>query len=810
MKTRPIADAPTWLPGLVFLTLCGLSPAAEVDPERLPPAATVQVDYNRDIKPIFDSSCFRCHGPEKPKSGFRLDNQQTALKGGKVNTNDIVPFRSADSMLVQYVGGLDVDMKMPPVGKGNPLTPDQIGLLRAWIEQGAKWPPDEVSAGRPSSLSITPVVGGIAVSGNKQKFREDWSQTDGFVIGYESFELREPVGKDAEFVATGRALFNQQDYKVSMSLTKPDLGYVRAGYDTFRKYYNNVGGFYQDYPNTPFGLNRDLFVDNGKAWFEVGMTVPELPKISVGYEYLSRSGDESTLHWGYYDNANIILPPGAKAILPASRGIDESTQVIKMSASYEPGGFLLEDNFRGEFYKLKDNSSNIGVAYSVPGTGQSYVSPDAVTAESESYRHFNAVNAFRAEKQVRDWFFVSGGYLYTHLNGDSSFSQVVNDPSISHKSTDISPDISLQRVSNTINLNALLGPWKGVTFSAGVQAEWAQSEGMGDRSVEMVDFGSTTQLASPQKSNLDKSSVQEDFALRYTKIPFTVLYAEANFAQETYDLYQSAFTENTGNYLRDSDSTVNLQDYQVGFAISPWPRVSLDSSYQYRDKRNNYQNVIDTIGNGYPQYIQWLDIVTDQVEAKLTVRLVSWLRMTLKYQLVSTEYRNNVDSTPLTVTANYPGGQILSGDYDANVYSINLTLTPWRRLYLSTLFSYSDSSTVSGVNNRPSPDPSVVPYKGDLYSVLVSANYALNKSTDFNATYSYSRANYQQNNVTGGLPLGIVYDRNAVMIGIKRRFTRNLTGQLHYAFATYHEPSSNGANNYTGNAVFGSFNLSLP
>src|SRR5207302_234797 len=84
------------------------------------------------IQPILEKSCWRCHGPERPKSHFRLDNRESALKGGE-NGLDIIPGNSAKSPLIHFVARLVPDMEMPPPGKGPPLTPDQIGLLRAWI-----------------------------------------------------------------------------------------------------------------------------------------------------------------------------------------------------------------------------------------------------------------------------------------------------------------------------------------------------------------------------------------------------------------------------------------------------------------------------------------------------------------------------------------------------------------------------------------------------------------------------------------------------------------------------------------------------
>ena len=111
--------------------------AAEVDVSKLPAAATKPVDFARDIRPILAKSCHSCHGAEKQKSGYRLDSKTAALKGGEIYAPTIKPGDSAASPLIHLVAGLVPDSKMP--AKGDPLTPDQIGLLRAWIDQGAVW-----------------------------------------------------------------------------------------------------------------------------------------------------------------------------------------------------------------------------------------------------------------------------------------------------------------------------------------------------------------------------------------------------------------------------------------------------------------------------------------------------------------------------------------------------------------------------------------------------------------------------------------------------------------------------------------------
>jgi WD40 repeat protein len=107
-------------------------------PASLPPAAEKEIDFARDIEPILTAKCLKCHGEKKPKSNYRLDGREAAIKGGEIG-GAIVPGKSAESNLIKFVAGLDKDIKMPPP-PADPLTPAEVGILRAWVDQGLKWP----------------------------------------------------------------------------------------------------------------------------------------------------------------------------------------------------------------------------------------------------------------------------------------------------------------------------------------------------------------------------------------------------------------------------------------------------------------------------------------------------------------------------------------------------------------------------------------------------------------------------------------------------------------------------------------------
>jgi hypothetical protein len=125
--------------------------AESVDLTKLPPPATrAGVTFDKDIKPLFEASCVQCHGAQKPKGLLRLDTLQGVLKGGEEG-KVLVPGDSAKSKLVVAVSGLNPKFMMPPKPRegrapaggqqrppAKPLTAEEVGLVRAWIDQGAK------------------------------------------------------------------------------------------------------------------------------------------------------------------------------------------------------------------------------------------------------------------------------------------------------------------------------------------------------------------------------------------------------------------------------------------------------------------------------------------------------------------------------------------------------------------------------------------------------------------------------------------------------------------------------------------------
>lgn len=115
-----------------------LTDEAKIDLSKIPPPLKKQgVTYEKHIRPIIEKSCVKCHGPEKQKGRLRLDSLEWVLKGAR-GEPILVKGNSAKSKIIHMIARLDPDEAMPPEDHGNPLTKEQIGLFRAWIDQGAK------------------------------------------------------------------------------------------------------------------------------------------------------------------------------------------------------------------------------------------------------------------------------------------------------------------------------------------------------------------------------------------------------------------------------------------------------------------------------------------------------------------------------------------------------------------------------------------------------------------------------------------------------------------------------------------------
>lgn len=174
----------------------GADKAKPVDVSKIPLPVARPVDFEKEVYPMLKESCFSCHGAEKQKGKYRCDTKEGAFKDTDYGPT-IVPGKSEQSSLIHMVCGLIDEMLMPPPsdkkGQSEPLTKEQIGILRAWIDQGAKWPDGPIKdITKPVTFAadIQPVFAGACAAchtGAGAKGGFDASTLEGVVAGGKTY-----------------------------------------------------------------------------------------------------------------------------------------------------------------------------------------------------------------------------------------------------------------------------------------------------------------------------------------------------------------------------------------------------------------------------------------------------------------------------------------------------------------------------------------------------------------------------------------------------------------------------------------------
>lgn len=107
----------------------------------VPGLADDRIVFNRDIRPILSENCFQCHGPDERQrqGGVRLDRYESATQPGDSGNYAIHVQEPIESEILRRIVSDNPDRLMPPPETGKLLKPEQIQLLRRWIEQGAEY-----------------------------------------------------------------------------------------------------------------------------------------------------------------------------------------------------------------------------------------------------------------------------------------------------------------------------------------------------------------------------------------------------------------------------------------------------------------------------------------------------------------------------------------------------------------------------------------------------------------------------------------------------------------------------------------------
>jgi hypothetical protein len=623
-----------------------------------------------------------------------------------------------------------------------------------------------------SPNAVVPTLRYSAVSGDKERFREDLWLREDWAGGLEELSFERRLRNDLSLSFDGRAIVPEEDYRFRLKVMRNDTGYFLAEYTEFRKYFDGTGGFYRPFEAPPFELGKDLRLDVGNILLEVGLAQEGIPGIAVRYEHKFREGNKSLLEWGRVVQGGI-----AKNIFPSFKDIDEETDILGLRVEHDVGKVRVGDDFHYE--KHRSDTAGFDEERNLDTGAQKTVTVN------ENYKHDAFYNAFRLESFPAEKFYCSLGYLYSRLRGDAGLR--INTVPFGPGPFDnnwFTRAVQVRHNSHVLNLNGMLGPYRDFVIYGGVKAETANSEG--DTDAVLFQTAPQAGPVSPEAlivSNKDKDALEETLGIRYSGLKYTTIYAEGKWLQDKIDLFERELEDGALDFERLTETDRSGQRYTLGFSTSPVPGTVFSLRYRRSYTKNDYDHIVDS-EPGYSAFITSQDFTKDELSARLTFRPLAWTHATVMYRFLSLDTDSGFDTEP--------PGSVRSGDYEANIYSVRIVVRPAPRFYFRSLFSYQDSKSTAFDNGSPS----IVTYEGDTFSVLAAAGYSVDERTDLAMEYLFSRSGNAQENSSDGLSLGVDNRRHGLRLALSRNISDNAQARFQYGYYRYDDETSGSADDY--------------
>ena len=633
------------------------------------------------------------------------------------------------------------------------------------------WTPAE------ETLNLTLGANVIDLDGKASRFREHNWHSGHSTVGIEDLRWDKHLDGDLQLTLRARGIAEEDDYGFSLRLEQPETFFLEVGAEHYRKYYDDVGGFYDG----SFNLDEDLHLDIGRVWARGGWAVDENTELVLSYEYRYKDGEKSLLEWNRLTT---------KQVYPAFKVIDESAHVLQLDISRQFEQTRVDSNTRFEYYSGENDRSTVIPA----GVEGNTVDKGQTVAEEASYNQLTSSSSF--EHWHEDWLLVTGGYHYLQHRGDAEFAMNTLPGGGRHDKFWFANDLDIDQRAHLLNLGAMLLPREDVQLSLGLEVEDSGTDAYGD--VDLVHGATLTPERTLYYSDVDSTVTGETLELRYRGLPLTTIYAKGAWRQNDVDREEEALTVQTPpavqDLLRDTDEENDRAQFRIGFSTSPKRWLVLNSYLQHSEWRHDYDHQIDeaaagVANTGYSAFISAQDIDTDEAGARLVLKPSSWLRTSLNVRVVDQQIDTFTDAA---------SGSVVSGDYEMRIYSLDTTITPHPAWLISCGVSKRDSRTRSPALDAPDL---VADYEGDVWTASANVQVQLNDKTRITLGYAYWDSENEQDNLDS-LPINVAYTNHVLSAGLRRQVSERTTAAIQYRYTDYRDHQYRGELDYNSHGLY--------
>ncbi|MCU0782994.1 MAG: hypothetical protein MUF81_02900 [Verrucomicrobia bacterium] len=640
-------------------------------------------------------------------------------------------------------------------------------------------------------------VGGFITSGSRAQAEQSQRRSRGAFGGIEDLHYQGEVATNLNLTVDGRALFDQNDYKLTLGLVGPEKWYLRFNYEEFRTWYNGNGGFF-----APGGLwygdpfhDEALALDRGEISFEGGLTLKKWPALTFKYTHQYREGDKGSTSWGFTHPS----PGYTRGLSPTFWDIDEKRDIFELNAKHH---IKATDFGLGVRYETGD-LNNARKIWQWPGEGAAAGERRITDRQGTSYNLFD-VHAF-SETWIKKNLFFSAGFMFVNLDSDFSGSRIYGsdfDLGYAPNAINGAGYTNLfgggHKHEYVLNLNLMSKPTRNLTITPSIRVQ--REDWNADSSTYQTFSGGTGPFNGflANDSDGDAIDVRERLDVRYTGFTNWVLYAQGEWTEGQGRLNESGGSYLGGPILRDSEDNRWFQKYSAGVRWYPARKVTVDVGGYYKLNRYDYNHDLDSTLNGglnrYPAYLVMQGFETFDGNVRLTLRPAPNLTLVSRY-----EYQL---STVHTKPASLSGlDEVESSEMTSHIIAQNVSWSPWSRLYLQAGFNYVLSETRTSASDYAQ---AVLDSGNNYWTVNFNSGLALDHKTDLNLGYTYYRADNYDDNSLAGLPYGAGAEEHGLTATLVRRLTERLRLTLRYGYFHSKDETSGGHNDFNAHVLYSS------
>ncbi len=649
------------------------------------------------------------------------------------------------------------------------------------------------------------------VGGDYHKYEAMNWRNRGYSGGLEDFNLNYKSGDDVTVDVDGHAIAGNNDYKGSYQIAKKDVGYIDVDFKQFRKYYDTYGGIYNLLPTiTDNSLSRDLFLDIGHIGFEAGITMPDLPNVSVYYDHDYKIGSKSMLNW------DIVTQGGTtKKIAPSWEEIDQATDTFGVKADYTEKGYHLTADQRFEIARWKTRGYEQRIS---DGSATGTAATIATQFDQRRQDQVQETDVMTTTMGVDKWYlnekvFASSAYRFEHLKNQDRQNIQQFTPSgdlsmVAGVGQLNKPDGSAHNDQdrNSWVMNLMVSPWSWLSGTGGFKAEVVDRKA---NSYYPTDTSATGMIGVPDytpKTDTDSNTYKfaESFGLRFKAIPRTAIYSDLSFEQSQNHLFMDRTViagdsvivgttdGKTENQTRDAVINEPVTTWTVGADFQPLRMINLTSQFRLRDKNMDFDDRFRVKPFNGQVFLETLHTRTLGFNQRVTVRPCSWTQASFRYLFDNTDYTSRAVYDDINEKANVLSNTLV---YDLSVYPLsNLSMTgSFTQRQDATKTAQGEGSKVA-FQDATKVTQLYPTFTSNYYTWMFSTDYQPHKKLGFNGSLFYTVANNAGNfyayDQTQFVYYGADYNQTGLSVSCKWDINKDLAVQPQYSFQRY-QPNEN-------------------